>query len=288
MGQPLFLRKSYPLWQKRLRSACTCAKLLSKEKKGAGLAAEELPMKIYTLTLSPAYDVHAVSGKITACHENLATVQSREAGGKGVNISRALHNYGVENKAVVLLGSQNSGDFKQALRECGLDCILFEQEGRIRENLTIHCPGDPETRISFTGFQAEAQILEKIHAAMDVDNETVVTFTGRVPEGIAMEKVKSFLKELKARGIVRHIGFSSHTPVVANRILDTGLVDMMMFSINPAYDFEKGDEYGIGSVKERFALFHRCAKEGVGISGMKPFFAGQLLSADQSPFGVAL
>ena len=97
-----------------------------------------------------------------------------------------------------------------------------------------------------------------------------------------------YLQELKAKGIVRHMGFSSHTPSVANRILDTGLMDMMMFSINPAYDFEKGDEYGIGSVKERFDLFRRCEKEGVGISVMKPFFAGQLLSADQSPFGVAL
>ncbi len=97
-----------------------------------------------------------------------------------------------------------------------------------------------------------------------------------------------YLKELKAKGVVRHIGFSSHTPSVANRILDTGLIDMMMFSINPAYDFEKGDEYGIGSVKERMDLFQRCQREGVGISVMKPFFAGQLLSADQSPFGVAL
>ncbi len=97
-----------------------------------------------------------------------------------------------------------------------------------------------------------------------------------------------YLKDLKAKGIVRHIGFSSHTPSVANRILDTGLIDMMMFSINPAYDFEKGDEYGIGSVKERIALFQRCQKDGVGISVMKPFFAGQLLTADQSPFGVAL
>ncbi len=97
-----------------------------------------------------------------------------------------------------------------------------------------------------------------------------------------------YLKELKAQGIVRHIGFSSHTPSVANRILDTGLVDMMMFSINPAYDFEKGDEYGIGSVAERRELFQRCQREGVGISVMKPFFAGQLLSAEQSPFGVAL
>ncbi len=97
-----------------------------------------------------------------------------------------------------------------------------------------------------------------------------------------------YLKDLKEKGIVRHIGFSSHTPAVANRILDTGLIDMMMFSINPAYDFEKGDEYGIGSVAERRELFHRCQKEGVGISVMKPFFAGQLLTAEQSPFGVAL
>ena len=100
--------------------------------------------------------------------------------------------------------------------------------------------------------------------------------------------VLDYLKELKAQGTVRHLGFSSHTPAVANRILDTGLMDMMMFSINPAYDFEKGDEYGIGSVSERFALFQRCQKEGVGISVMKPFFAGQLLNAEQSPFGVAL
>ncbi len=100
--------------------------------------------------------------------------------------------------------------------------------------------------------------------------------------------VLDYLKTLKEQGIVRHIGFSSHTPEVANRILDTGLIDMMMFSINPAYDFEKGDEYGIGSVRERKELFYRCQREGVGISVMKPFFAGQLLDADQSPFGVAL
>lgn len=100
--------------------------------------------------------------------------------------------------------------------------------------------------------------------------------------------VLDYIKELKAQGIVRHIGFSSHTPEVANRILDTGLIDMMMFSVNPAYDFEKGDEWGSGSVRERFELFCRCRRDGVGISVMKPFFAGKLLSAEHSPFGVAL
>lgn len=114
-----------------------------------------------------------------------------------------------------------------------------------------------------------------------------------VDEETDFEKLKDiglldYLKALKGQGIVRHIGFSSHTPSVANKIIDTGLIDMMMFSINPAYDFEKGDEYGIGSVKERMDLFRRCQKEGVGISVMKPFFAGQLLTKEQSPFGVAL
>ncbi len=96
------------------------------------------------------------------------------------------------------------------------------------------------------------------------------------------------IKELKAQGVVRHIGFSSHTPSVANRILNMGGTDMMMFSINPAYDFEKGDEYGIGTASERFELFRRCEAEGVGISVMKPFHAGKLLSAETSPFGAAL
>ncbi len=100
--------------------------------------------------------------------------------------------------------------------------------------------------------------------------------------------VFDYIKELKEKGIIRHIGFSSHTPSVSNRILDTGLIDMVLFSLNPAYDFEKGDEYGIGTVAERFELFKRCQKEGVGISVMKPFHGGKLLSAEQSPFGVAL
>lgn len=97
-----------------------------------------------------------------------------------------------------------------------------------------------------------------------------------------------YVKGLKEKGVVRHIGFSSHTPSVANKLLDTGIMDMMMFSINPAYNLECGDEYGIGTTNERAELFRRCEAEGVGISVMKPFHGGQLLSEKTSPFKQAL
>ena len=99
--------------------------------------------------------------------------------------------------------------------------------------------------------------------------------------------VFSRIEELKKQGIVRHIGFSSHTPKVACEILDTGVIDMMMFSINPSYDYSHG-EYGIGKADERMDLYRRCEREGIGISVMKAFSGGQLLSADTSPFRCAL
>lgn len=107
-------------------------------------------------------------------------------------------------------------------------------------------------------------------------------------EDIKRNGIFDFVKSLKEQGVVRHIGFSSHTPSVANKLLDTGVVDMMMFSINPAYDLECGDEYGIGTTNERAELFRRCEKEGVGISVMKPFHGGQLLKDSTSPFKKAL
>lgn len=98
----------------------------------------------------------------------------------------------------------------------------------------------------------------------------------------------AYVEELHRQGIVRHIGFSSHTPAVAEKLLDRGGIDMMMFSINPAYDLECGDAYGIGSTSERASLFRRCEAEGVAISVMKPFHGGQLLAGNTSPFHTAL
>ena len=157
-------------------------------------------MKIYTITLNPAYDVHAWAEHFAPFHENLANVTSREAGGKGVNLSRALQNGGTENTAVIVLGKDNCAEFKAQLESAGLSTLLLEKPGRIRENLTLHCADQPETRISFSGFAVDDSILNEVSALLDVDHHTVITFTGRVASGMSMERVKAFLKQLQAKG----------------------------------------------------------------------------------------
>lgn len=110
--------------------------------------------------------------------------------------------------------------------------------------------------------------------------------TADLQEAVAQGTL-AYMKDLQRQGIIRHIGLSSHTPAVVQQVLDMGILDMLMFSINPAYDYRHG-EFAIGSGDERAALYRRCEALGVGISVMKAFSGGQLLDAQRSPFGQAL
>ncbi len=99
--------------------------------------------------------------------------------------------------------------------------------------------------------------------------------------------VLDYMKQLKSDGVIRHMALSSHTPSLVNRIMDEVDIDLLMFSINPAYDCTIG-EYAHGDTDERSELYRRCEAAGIGITVMKPFCAGQLLDSEKSPFGEAL
>lgn len=113
-------------------------------------------------------------------------------------------------------------------------------------------------------------------------------------------EIIEYCKELKAAGTIRAIGLSSHNPVVARRAVETGLVDVLMFSVNAAYDMQPASEDcndlwdpknyqdgRIGMDPERKALYELCERENVAIDVMKAFGGGDMLSEELSPFGVA-
>lgn len=108
--------------------------------------------------------------------------------------------------------------------------------------------------------------------------------------------IADYALKLKQNGDIHHIGFSSHKPDIATKTVKTGIVEVMMFSINLAFDlspnkdiFESmtSDWQGDNLSKldpERTYLYELCESMGVGISVMKTLGAGKLISPEHTPF----
>ncbi len=106
-----------------------------------------------------------------------------------------------------------------------------------------------------------------------------------------------YVLKLKEQGDIHHIGFSSHNPTTAMRVINTGVPEMMLFSINPAFDMLPSSEYvfdhsdkGFGTElfrgldPTRAELYKLCEQKGIGITVMKTLGAGKLISAEHTPF----
>ena len=146
-------------------------------------------------------------------------------------------------------------------------------------------------------FQTTLQNLGTDHVSVGmihyVDSDK--TWNQVVDNGIL-----DYAVSLKKAGVIDHIGLSSHNPLVAQRAVETGKIEVLMFSVNPCYDLLPGDEdverlwapesyeaplLNLDPARE--TLYETCNRMGIGITVMKAFGGGDLLTTD-SPAGVAL
>ncbi len=120
-------------------------------------------------------------------------------------------------------------------------------------------------------------------------------------ETVVENGILDYALALKAAGTVKSVGLSSHNPEVALAAVNTGKIDVLMFSVNPCYDLQPAGEdveelwadknYEkplVNMDPQRQALYETCQRLGVGITVMKAFGGGDLLKTDMSPAGVSL
>lgn len=170
--------------------------------------------KIITITLNPAFDLHYYMDKFEAKKENYVTTAACDAGGKGVNISRALTVNGIKNTAFVIFGKENAAQFEAEMRKDGIEFTPLYTDGRIRENITIHPIADKETRISLDNFRVTPALLSELESMLlkVLDTDTLVSFSGRIPKGITKDDAIAFLNDLKATGAKLAVDSNSLTP----------------------------------------------------------------------------
>jgi len=106
--------------------------------------------------------------------------------------------------------------------------------------------------------------------------------------------------ELKKKGHIRALGASSHNPIIARKMVETGLVDILLFSLNPAFDMIPAEinvldyldkdkmDYEKRLDPDRAALYRLCEQQGTAITVMKTLGAGKLISPQHTPFSAPL
>jgi len=148
------------------------------------------------------------------------------------------------------------------------------------------------------GFEDQLARLETDHLEIGM-----IHYVDSVADWDAVQSgdVMKYALELKEKGVIRAIGLSSHNPEAALKAVNSGLIDVLMFSVNPCYDLLPGTEVVedlwaeksyenqlVNMDPKRQELYETCQRLGVGITVMKAFGGGDLLSEKYSPAGKAL
>jgi len=157
------------------------------------------------------------------------------------------------------------------------------------QNITTHDPALCEAAFHDMLARLRTDFVDVLMIQFVDESDDYARVTG--PGGI-MEMAHRF----KAQGKARAIGMSSHMTPTALEAVQSGLIDVLMFSINPAFDHMPGylsrldallkaahpeSETAIPGPEARKALYHACRSRGVGVVVMKAYGAGYLLNPAQ-------
>jgi predicted aldo/keto reductase-like oxidoreductase len=243
-------------------------------------------------------------------------MQYRKLGNTGLMVSEiALGGEWLERKS-----EEQVFAVVDAARKCGINLLdCFMSEPNVRSNLGNAIKGEREKWIIQghlgsawrSGRYLRVRDIPSIEAAFedlltrfhtDYIDLGMIHFVDRLDDWqVVLEGgFMDYMIEQKRFGRVRQIGLSTHNVEIARMAVEHGVVEVLLYSVNPGYDLlvdlpaeqdsipDPNAPALLGMDPARALFYDLCEKRGVGINVMKCFGGGRLLDAERSPFGVAL
>lgn len=160
------------------------------------------PRLVVTLTANPSLDRTAeidelIPGEVLRIRE-----MQLDAGGKGVNVARALHAAGVPVRAVLPTGGANGTQLTELLAADGLPVAAVEIPSPIRSNITLVEPGGRTTKINEPGPTLTAATTSALAEAVLRASEGAAwcVLAGSLPPGAGAEFYADLIRALHAQG----------------------------------------------------------------------------------------
>lgn len=148
-----------------------------------------------TVTLNPAIDQTLFVDRFVPGRVNRASQEFRQAGGKGINVSAMLADYGISSRATGFLGRENDALFAELFETRGIQDGLIRISGETRTGIKIIDGSSGETTdINLAGLEPTCADLEQLKGSMDAQTSDGRWFViaGSLPKGIDV----GFFREL--------------------------------------------------------------------------------------------
>lgn len=191
---------------------------------------------IYTVTFSPTLDYVVEIDNFRTGAINRTRSEKVYPGGKGVNVSMALKNFGYENTALGFIAGFTGAEIKRLLYGIGVrNNFINVEKGMSRINMKII--SRDETAINGQGPEITNEDIGVLYARLRclVDGDYLV-LAGHIPDTLPSDMYKQVLQFLEGRNL--------NVVVDAEKELLTGTLPYHPWLIKPNRD-ELGEIFGV-------------------------------------------
>ena len=210
---------------------------------------------IYTVTLNPALDYVMHLPCLKEGGINRTTQEELQFGGKGINVSRVLREFGVESTALGFVAGFTGHALERGLAEQGMhtDFVHLEQGNtRINVKLKSGC----ETEINAQGPVVESSALEQLFQKLDaLKQNDILVLAGSVPASVPSDIYEHMLARVCKQGVL--------TVVDAEKELLNRALGHRPFLVKPNH-IELGELFGtrLESVQDVYACAQKLQCQG--------------------------
>lgn len=154
-----------------------------------------------SVTMNPSVDVTLWLDGLDFDATNRVVDETREMGGKGINVSRVIRSFGLPNLCMAVCGEENSAEFAAYLEQAGMRYELLKVEGAVRENLTLR-HGEKTVKLNRKGPFVSVMMIGALMAMIEshIHPGDIVTFGGSLPENVSVTDYAELIMAVKQAG----------------------------------------------------------------------------------------
>lgn len=158
---------------------------------------------IVTVTMNPSIDISYPIKQLKLDDINRVSRVSKTAGGKGLNVTRVIHELGGSVKATGIVGGHLGNHLKEQLDSAGIEHDFYPISQEIRNSIAILHDDNSQTEILETGPTMTEADIEGFLAAFQrlLSKTKLLTISGSLAKGLPTDFYAQLIIEAKEKGV---------------------------------------------------------------------------------------